>query len=1367
MYGITETTVHTTYRPIREADLDSGIGSVFGVPIPDLTVHLLDENLKPVPPGTPGEICVGGAGVARGYLNRPELNAQRFIADPFANGAAKMYRSGDLAQVNAFGEMEYLGRMDHQVKIRGFRVELGEIESALNRHPAIRESVVMARGENEARRLVAYYVPRAEKPSTSELRSYLAPALPDYMLPAMFVPMKAFPLTNNGKVDRRALPDPETARPELSSGFVSPDSEHERTLAAIWQEVLSVSPIGTKDNFFELGGDSIRAIVVLSKARTHGLNFTLEDLFRTPTISGILCSHQSPAEANVEGTASPFSMLPEEDRAKLPPDVADAYPIAALQLGMFFHNELDPLSAMYHDVFSYRVGAPFDSAKLEKAAQLLIDRHPVLRTSFHLAGFSRPIQIVHSRVIVPFSAEDNRLMIEADREAAILSWIETEKRRPFDRSQAPLIRFHVQRQTDTAFQLFVSFHHSCTDGWSLAALVTEVLEDYTALLAGSVAAIPTPRIGYRDFVALESRTIASPESTRFWREHLAGSMPQQLPRWPRALRGHGHEQVRGPELQIAPQTLEGLKKLAQRAGAPLKTVLLAAHARVMSLLFGQRDIVTGLISNGRPEQMDGERLIGLFLNAVPFRQTLANGSWIDLVRQTFAAEQAVLPHRRFPLAEVQKLHGHSVLETAFDFVHFHVFNNLKTCGNLQFAEGPYFEANNLATYTTFMLDASSTKLELHIDYDPNEIAREQVERIDSYYLRTLEAMAATPELNWRDCTPMPEDEVRRMLVEWNETNETYPDHTPIHALFEEQAAKTPAAVAVEFNGQTVSYADLNRRADAVAAALGSAGAKPGSRIGLCVERSPDMLAGLLGILKSGSAYVPLDPAFPRERLAFIVKDAEADIILTDRTACSALPQTSGRLLFLEALTGQTAEVNFPQVSSRDLAYIIYTSGSTGQPKGVQIEHRSVVNLLCSAATKLRASPHDRLLAVTTLSFDIAGLELLMPLITGGTVVIASRQIAGDGPALAAMIEQTQPTLMQATPSTWRMLIEAGWSSSPQLRAICGGEALPPALARELLARCGEAWNFYGPTETTIWSTAWKVDASDPISIGRALANTEAYILDSEMAPVPVGSIGELMLGGHGLARGYWNRPQLTNEKFIPHPFKDGQQVYRTGDLARYLPDGRIECLGRIDHQVKIRGYRIELGEIETALGQHKTVRQAVVTAREDRFGDKRLTAYVVPSNGGIPLKELRTFLSEKLPAYMVPTHFVEVKALPLTPNGKIDLKQLPKPEEASQSSTPFIAPEGEIECALASIWTEVLSVPRVGADDNFFDLGADSLSATRAYARINASLKCGITLRQIFENPTVRLLGALAGGTVNRIEHTPIKRQPRMPAMAS
>lgn len=1369
MYGITETTVHVTYRVILKADVEANRGSVIGVPIPDLTVHLLDDKLQPVPKGEPGEICVGGAGVARGYLNRAELTRERFVPDCFSKAPnARLYRSGDLARFTEDGDLEYLGRIDHQVKIRGFRIELGEIESNLNRHSGIRESVVIAHpGAAGEKRLVAYLVPKNIAPTVTDLREHLATAVPEYMIPSTFIFMSALPLTNNGKIDRRALPNPDGARPELRTAYAAPSKPAELMLSAIWAEVLGIDKVGVNDNFFELGGDSIRSIAVLSRAQQAGLNLSLEQLFASPTVAALAACAEGASQKAEFKPIAPFSMISADDVAKLPGDVEDAYPITELQLGMFYHNELNPLSAVYHDVFSFRIQAAFDEDKLREAIRRLVQRHSVLRTSFHLADFSVPMQLVHQTAEAQFTAEDLRATPAEEQVKLLEAWVETEKHRAFDRTRAPLLRFHSQVTADNCFQFIVSFHHVYLDGWSLAALLTEVFQEYSALRSGKEANIAAPRIAYREFVALERETIQREAARRFWDKKLEGATFSLLPRWPKELREGGHEQKRGPEITFTPEVLTGLKRLAQTAGVPLKTVLLAAHQHVMGLVYGQTDVTSGLVSNGRPEEVDGEKMIGLFLNTVPVRVQLNGGSWLDLVKAVFSEEQAILPHRRFPLPQIQRLHGgQTVLETAFDFVHFHVYKNLQGCQGLDFSEGHYFEANNLTTLTTFALDINSVLLQLHLDYDPNQICRQQVSELTEYYRATVEAMAADSSARYEDFLALSETERQRLLVEWNPKGPAVPESLCLHDLVASQAKRTPTAVALEFEGQQLTYVQLEERATRLAHYLRSLGAGPGKLVALCLERNLELVVSILAVLKSGAAYVPLDPNHPADRIDYILGQAQAGILLTEPCLLErSVPkqrQASIKTLCLseaqEVINSQPTAPIAAQVSGCSLAYVLYTSGSTGRPKGVQIEHRSAVALAQWAATVYSPEEVSGVLFSTSVCFDLSIFEMFVPLSMGGTVIIVPNALG---------VIEAKPrkpiTLINTVPSAATELLRVEGMPSTVKTINLAGEPLQTDLVDRLYntGTIAKVYDLYGPTEDTTYSTFTLRKKGEPATIGRPLANKKAYILDARQRLCPVGTPGEICLAGIGTARGYFGQSELTAEKFVSNPFIPGGKMYRTADLGRFRPDGNIEYLGRLDHQVKIRGFRIELGEIESVLRRHPDVREVVVMAREDAPGEKRLVAYLVPSASKQPtVNDLREFLRQSVPDYMVPAAWVTLEKLPLNPNGKVDRKALPKPDATKLTgSQSYVPAQSPAEQLMVDIWRDLLGVPNVGVEDNFFELGGDSLLATSAFARMNRAFSMELPLREIFDRPTIRALGVL----VTKLQGTSRGQAPIIP----
>jgi amino acid adenylation domain-containing protein/non-ribosomal peptide synthase protein (TIGR01720 family) len=1359
MYGITETTVHVTCRPMAAADQASA-ASPLGQPIPDLRLVLLDRRGRLVPAGVPGEICVGGAGLARGYHGRPELTAERFVPDPFhGEPGARLYRSGDLARRRGGGELEYLGRLDHQVKVRGFRIEPGEVETVLRRHPAVREAVVVAReaaGMAGERRLVAYCVPRpGEALDGREARAFVARSLPDYMVPSAVVAVEALPLTASGKLDRRALAaaEPAAAAVAAAADYTPPETTVEAALAGIWGRVLHVERVGAEDDFFALGGDSILSLQVLYEAREQGLDLSLQQLFRHPTVRALAREiGGGPGERPRGAARAPLAQVDAEDRGRLPAGLEDAFPLSRLQAGMLFLSRLEPESALYHNVRSYALHAPFDEDKLRAAIRELVARHPILRTAFDLETFGEPLQLVFPAAEVELAVDDLRHLPRPAARAAVSVWFEAEKQRHFDWTRAGLLRFHVHLRDGGMWQFSLTEHHAILDGWSVALLLTELFQIYSHLLGGGPLPAAPPALRYGDFVALERAAIASPEQREFWLARLQGSGRTELPRWPGRAAAPGGAPAR--KVAIPADRLSRLNRLALAAGAPLKSVLLAAHLRVLAFASGEEEVVTGLVMNGRLEEAEGERVLGLFLNTLPLRLRLPEaGTWRELVRRTFDEECAMLPHRRFPLAELQQaLGGAPLFETLVNFVRFHVYENLQEPAGLRVVAGDFFEATNFRLSADFRLapagDAGELSLSCRDDLDAV-----QVELLADAYARVLAAMAEDPEGSLRD-VPLLAAWQRHLLVhEANATAGGREEDPCVHEMIAAQARRVPGRVAVACGEAALTYGELLARAAELAGVLHSLGVGPEVPVGIFLERSPEMVVALLAVLTAGGAYLPLDSSYPADRLAMILEDLPAPVLLTHAATAGKLPACPHPAVRLDVdrlppRRGGPAAFLPVEGSPDRLAYVLFTSGSTGRPKGVQVPHRALANFLLAMRERPGLAESDRLLAVTTLAFDIAGLEIFLPLIAGATVVVAARAEAADAALLARRLEETAATALQATPSTFRALLEAGWRGRSGLQALCGGEAWPPSLAAALCAAAGPVWNVYGPTETTIWSAVGRIEADELpgfVPVGEPIRNTELHVATRRFELAPLLVPGELCIGGTGVARGYAGRPDLTAERFVPDPWsgRPGARLYRTGDLVRRLPRGGFEFLGRLDSQVKVRGFRIELGEIEAVLSAHPAVRQAVAAVREDRPGDPRLAAYLTAHPGPEPGGgELRSWLARRLPEYMVPATFTVLERLPLTPNGKVDRRALPAPHAAEEEAgRPALDPAAEL---LANLWAEVLATEasRIGPADSFFALGGHSLLASRLLARIRRVFGVELTLRRLFERPT---LGGMAG----------------------
>ena len=1239
MYGITETTVHVTYRPLSEHDAERP-ASLIGQPIPDLQLHVLDAQQQPVPVGIPGELYVAGAGVARGYLGRPELTRERFVqrasmrALPQGGaGCDTLYRTGDLVRLLASGDIEYLGRIDSQIKIRGFRIELGEVEQTLLSCEGVREAAALVRdGEDGQRQIVACYVPASAALTTAALRQQLRQRLPDYMVPAVLLTLDALPLNENGKVDRKALLRHSFAQHQPAAHeYVAPRTPQEEVLCDIWQDVLGCGPVSLHDSFFDLGGDSILSLSVLSRARQAGLSFTVQQLFVHKTVHALL-REVAGRDDDTPPASAPLGLLSAADRARLPAEVEDAYPLAALQLGMCVHNSLAGAAGVYHDIFCHDLAAPFKLGALEQAVADLAAAHPILRTRFALTGFSEPLQLVERDTTIPIGVSDLSQLPRADQDQAIDQFCAQELERGFDVARAPLLRLHVHRRSAATFCLTVSFHHAILDGWSNARLLSELLHRYRERLASVEAAIgASPGRPYREFIALERAVSQRAADRSYWEQRIAGLTIGQVPRWPPGAADPVPRRSLGGmhELTLSQPIAEGLQKLARQAGAPLRSVLLAAHMRILAGLCNEAEVSTGLVVNGRLEAEGGDRTLGLFLNTVPFSLHILDESWHALVQKAFRAECDLLPYRRFPLSEIQKLAGgRPLFEVGFNFVHFHVYKDVAKLGGLQLLGSRVYEQHNYTLAAIFGLDALTEQLSLNLVYDPKVLGAAQVAEIAQCYERVLAALVAQPEASCLSAPLVSQAQRARILTEWNQPPQETPAPArfqPAHALFEAQAARIPQACALLWAGEGASpelgaeplqmtYAELNAAANQLAARMQAQGVGPERVVGVFLERGPALVISFLAILKAGGAYLPLDPSYPQERLAYMLKDAQPLVILTQSALRPQLPPSAAPVILLDRPGAegppQDAANLDRTVDADTLAYVIYTSGSSGRPRGVLVSHRGLPNLARAQSRAFAVTPDSRVLQLASPSFDASISELLMALCSGAALYLVERVSEFSPTELVELLRRQGITHVTIPPSLLAILPPADLPALSSL--IVAGEACPPAVAARWLAG-RRLLNAYGPTEATVCATIAEVTLADTqapsLHIGSPMDGVQVYILDAQGALAPIGTKGELCCAGAGVARGYLNQPELTAQKFVANPFGPGR-LYRTGDIASFRPDGRIDIWGRIDEQIKLRGFRIELEEVRAALSEHPEVRDSAVVTRQGADGDKHLVAYV-------------------------------------------------------------------------------------------------------------------------------------------------------------
>jgi amino acid adenylation domain-containing protein len=1367
LYGPTEDTVWTTWAevPVLNAAAQGMTPPSIGKPVANHRVYILDEDLELQPLGVVGELCISGEGLAPGYLNNPELTADKFVdfnvaakaredtrssphqipTDfPLERGATKgrgvLYKTGDLARWRDDGHLEFIGRQDHQVKIRGFRVELPEIENRLLEHPGVREAVVIDRQDGRKDRyLTAYFVGNT---SAGALREFLARSLPDYMIPAHLVRLEGLPLTANGKVDRKALPQPE---PGTVTAYTAPRDPVEHKLAGIWQEVLGLeAPVGIDADFFALGGHSLKATLTVARIQqTLGVELPLADLFGTPTIRGLAGRIQKAAAVQAPYTA----IAPVEAR--------EYYVVSSAQRRLYLLQQIEMDGRAYNMPEILVLPGKPDIGQLEKAFRRLIRRHESLRTSFHLLD-GEPFQKIHHQVDFEIQVYE-REPGGGDQKAAIIkSFI-----RPFDLARPPLLRvglfYTPAGDGGDYYLLMVDMHHIVCDGLSMNILTREFRAFYED------RPLPEPRLQYRDYAHWQVRPEVRAAILRqkaYWIEQFADQVPvlslfTDFPRPPVQSFDGGVV-----EFELGQLETTALNQAARLHGTTLFMVMLAVYSVFLAKLSTQEDIVVGIPVAGR-KHADLEELIGVFINTLPLRsypsgEKSFSGFLEELKRHTLAA----FDNQDYPFEELvdnldiqRDVSRNPLFDTMFLFQNF-------------LADGQQVSlTDNAADGSVSKLDLSLYALEngerlyFRFEYCSRLFKRETVVTFVEYYKKVILSVLRHPAGKIADIEIITGDERERVLHRFNDTRQAFPLETGAHRLFEGQAKRAPHHVAVTGPGQAaLTYRELDERADRLAYLLRERGAGTDTIVGIMVPRCLEMITAIWGVWKSGGAYLPIDPDYPRERIDYMLADSGAEIVLGESIDVHA-PSVMGAC-------GDEGPASPPS-----LAYVIYTSGSTGKPKGVMIRHRSLVNFIMAMTRIIDVNRADTVLSLTTICFDIFGLETILPLTRGARVMIGGSREQTGAAAAARVMQERSVSILQLTPSRLAVFL-ASRAFSEALAGLkyllVGGEALPlQVLATARPAVGGKIYNLYGPTETTIWSTVKEVSAGSALDIGKPIANTGVYILDRGGALQPIGLAGELYISGEGLARGYLNNPELTADKFMnlaakvrqdtristsshftvptDSPLERGAPkgrgvLYRTGDLARFLPDGNIEFIGRQDHQVKIRGYRLELGEIEHQLLNHSDLKEAVVVDRQDDHKDRYLAAYFVPHPTEVTdsalSATLREYLSSRLPDYMIPAHFVQLDQIPLTPAGKVFRQALPRPEVYSAEE--YEAPRSPQEEQLVALYRELLGVEDIGIQADFFALGGNSLKAIKLASRIHEMFNLDIPIMQVFKTPRIK-----------------------------
>ncbi|HJT20927.1 MAG TPA: amino acid adenylation domain-containing protein [Nitrospira sp.] len=1343
-YGPTEAAVWTTVY--RTNGTEQGARIPIGKPIANAKVYILDPERQPVPVGVVGELYIGGAGLARGYHNQPDLTQGRFIENPFLPGT-RLYKTGDLGLFRPDGNIEFIGREDDQVKIRGHRIELGEIEGVLRDLPGVRDAAVVMRDEPVAGpSLVAFVTSEGTTtPTGTHLQELLSRRLPSYMVPQPVVVLSALPSLPSGKIDRNALRRRKIDREAAGAMSAGPRDHIEYTLLELWGSVLGRKPTDVHQSFFDMGGHSLLATQVVARIRElFRVELPLRILFDSPSIAGV--AEQIRIEQRRIQARPPLPpIVPVSRTAPLP--------LSYSQQRMWFIQQLAPEATAYNLLFVSRQRGSLKVPVLRQVVDLLARRHEAFRTTFAMTNNGLVQRIAPWQP--PHLAEiDLRRLPREQREEEARRLAEEEGAQPFDLGRGPLARISVLRLDHEDHILVLNMHHIVGDQWSFGILGRDFAAYYNALCQNLPIPDTALPIQYADYATWQRRCLTDEvlrEQERYWIGALQDLPILYLPTdFPRP----SMQTFRGSYCSIdIPQSLiEQVKLFGSKRQVTSFMTMLACFQLLLSRYSGQTDVAVGSPIANRT-QMAMEELIGTFVNTLVFRLDLAgNPSFLELVERVKETALGAFANQDYPFDRLV-----DTLQVQRDPSMAPLVQVLFNLANAPIGDIQLYGLK----WEPFEVDPGSAQFDLsvtieievakkaYLTFNTDLFTRDTAERLLRHFVALLHHALANPHARISEITMLTKVERSRLLDEWNRTAFDYPHTQCFTELFETQAQRTPDAVAVSMMDRLYTYRELNAEANRLARLLSRLGNDRQLVVGLCLERSVEMVTALLGIMKSGGSYVPLDPDYPRDRVRFMVEDSGAELVVTTSALAERFSGQSCRVVCLDRIQEtlrQEPDDDLPPASTvEDIVYILYTSGSTGQPKGVAIRHRSLVNFLWSMKREPGCSATDIMLSLTTLSFDIAGLELYLPLLVGARVEIVPRHVSMEGRRLAACIKMVQPTLMQATPATWRLLLESGWEGSSTLTALCGGEALPFDLASQLCARTKCLWNMYGPTETTIWSMIDRIEPHHTeIAIGRPIANTEIYLLDGHQQPVPLGVSGEIYIGGDGLAKGYHRRPDLTADRFVRHPFSNDPdaRLYRTGDVARYREDGKLVHMGRMDHQVKVRGFRIELGEVESVLARHPKIAQAVVTAREDQYGLKQLAAYIVPRTQPAPAAdELRAYLRAIVPEYMVPSFFVSLDKLPLTANKKIDVRALPAPAAPVHAAgAPFAFPRNAMEVQLTALWQQVLGIQEIGIHDNFFELGGHSLKAAQLFFHLETVFGKQLPLATLFQAPTIAQL---------------------------
>jgi tyrocidine synthetase-3 len=1345
MFGITETTVHVTYKEIGKYEIDNNISNI-GTSIPTLTTYVVDKNLQLVPKGFSGELLIGGEGVSRGYLGREDLTSEKFIKNPY-KPEERLYRSGDLVKMLSNGEMEYLGRIDNQVQLRGFRIELGEIESVLQKYEKIKESVVVAKEENRNKYLCAYIVPENNF-DQEEIRTYLSASLPDYMIPSYFMELEALPLTSNGKVNLKVLPLPEV---KVGEDYVNSTNEIEEKLVEIWSEILKVEKIGIDNNYFSFGGDSITALRLISAVNKRmNVRAKVSDLYVNQTIRLFSECISNSDQVSFELTEiisikndleKNKNRILSGDLIKDKENVEDIYPASDIQVGMIYYSLID--TDVYHDQMVHVVEFPvMDTKLLDRALYLMMEKHSILRTGFYQNGNDLN-QVVFKKLdpeIKHYNISDKNTQEQND---LIREYLYNDKNVSFDIKEH-LWRFFTFDLGNNVYCICFICHHAIIDGWSDASFNTELNNIYLTLQKDPHFIPDRLQSSYKDFVIDQISAAKNIELTDFWKDELIDYKRFSFDSVDKDARFNN-------KYEKLPENIHTkIISIAQQLNVSIKNLCFSAFMYTLKMFSYHNDITVGLITNNRPAVDDGDKILGCFLNTVPFRTTIPeNVTWKEYISSINEKLNNLKKYDKISLLKIVELTGeistsqNPITDIIFNYTDFHIYDEFEENELSQTNKGDEteeFQSNmgGVQSNSLFSFDISAIGGNLYcsLSYITSFISEESVNDFFKFFRTILISISKNPEELIDSNKIISNNVLQKLLHVFNDTQRDFPKDKTISDLFEEQAERTPDSMAVVFSDEQISYSELNRRSNQLSYILFSKGIKYNSFVGIMLNRSIEMIIGIIASLKTGAAYCPIDLNNPIERKAYILKDCEAKILLT-RSALIGELGYEGEIIDIDRDNEYYSDIIFTRqtIKSSDLAYLIYTSGTTGYPKGVMIKHRGVVNSIIWYAKRYKLTFGEKVLQLSNYSFDASVNQIFGTLITGASLFMIDELSLMDQDTLYSYLDKNCINVINSVPAFIEGLICDRKKLSALRTIISGGEKLNNQLKNKIRLLGYEIHNHYGPTEFTIAILAEKCNELD-VTLGKPIANHSIYIIGTNYKLQPVGVSGELCISGEGLALGYLNNQELTSKKFMDHPFKEGARLYRTGDLARWLPDGNIEFLGRIDHQVKIRGFRIELGEIENVLLKHKQVKECIVLAREED-GDKYLCAYIVCKEQ-LTQEYLRNYLSVHLPDYMVPSYFVDLEELPLTSNGKVNRKSLPSPEV--KAADDYVVASNDTEEKLVEIWSELLKIEKeeISVTANFFSIGGHSIKAAILTGKIHKEIGVEFPLREVFLHTTIK-----------------------------